>query len=392
MLGGGEKVFVKKIHIRISSVFIFIMTLLLFVSGCQSNSISSMHEKMKDKQPLKKSLPNEIIDDFIKPIALTEKQFQSVIGFTNDRKVIYIQNNDDTSSDLISYHIQDGETKLLFEGNDPIVNAKISPNGEYVLIHTSPTFDKADLLIMDLKTEEILIEETIPSYELMYEWSPYNHNELMITCFYEDFSYQVYLLDITRKELKELSLSQPFIKWKSERDWIAINWERDNLETEASFIQFFPDGSSTTIHSDRQYYYIDSWNGWIMGLSINKQDVTKTDVIFYNQEFEQVYKYTIPHLNAYSSIAVFHYDLVEAKDTFYYIRPKEGGEVDTYTGSFQLVAVDLKNGEEKIVKEDIPNAPISCNNEGDMCLFGYRFEQILKLNTGDIDPLVTVHE
>src|SRR5690606_7413762 len=138
-------------------------------SGCQSNSISSMHEKMKDKQPLKKSLPNEIIDDFIKPIALTEKQFQSVIGFTNDRKVIYIQNNDDTSSDLISYHIQDGETKLLFEGNDPIVNAKISPNGEYVLIHTSPTFDKADLLIMDLKTEEILIEETIPSYELMYE-------------------------------------------------------------------------------------------------------------------------------------------------------------------------------------------------------------------------------
>jgi len=371
------------------AIFLF----LLFISGCQqSSSDVTIHKKISAERPIGKSLPDDAMNQTIHPITIEEAMFHSVIDFVDEKRIVYIENNSDGTSSINLYNFIEGVSEWSYRANAPIIHAEMSPSKKYLLVHSSPMMSEAKIDIIDLKMKSVIVSDSIPSFELAYEWNPYNDQQLLITAFQDDFTYKMFDLNIKSGEKREVSLSQPFVKWKSDSEVIAINWNINEPQTSAPLIQFQMNGDGKTIDPNHEYYFIDSWEGILMLFSINQNNQHTSTVTFFNSEMEKIYEKTIPHLNAYSTIVVPYLDYIEEKKSFYMILPKEYGETDMYTGGFQLVEIHPFDGKEKVLIEDIMNAPLSCHNKGDQCLIGYRYENMLSLYDQSLQPIVNVKE
>jgi len=366
---------------------------LLFISGCQQSSTDvSIHKKISVQRSLGKSLPDDALNQTIQPLTIEEPMFHSMVDFVDEKRVAYIENHSDGTSSIHIYNFIKGVSEWSFRAKAPIIHAEISPSKKYMLVHSSPMISEGKIDIIDLETKSVIVTDFIPSFELAYEWNPYNEQEIFITAFQDDFTYTMFDLNLKSGEKKEVPFSQPFVKWKNDSEVIAINWDINEPQTSAPLIQYQMNGDGKIIDPNNEYYFVDSWKGILMLFSINQNNQHTSTVTFFNTELEKIYEKTIPHLNAYSTIVVPYFDYIEEKKSFLMILPKEFGDADTYTGGFQLVEIDPTDGKDKVLKEDIMNAPLSCNKRGDQCLIGYRYENLLSLYDQTVQPIVNDKE
>ena len=130
----------------------------------------------------------------------TRGNFNKLAGWLSDDQVLYITNHEQSSS-LYVYQLATRESKLLYKSEEPIVNVEMNPDYQYILIHSFLPPMKVIITIIDSNGLE-LIKQSFPSYELVFEWNPYNGTEIFITSFFEDWTYQMHLLDINLKKTK----------------------------------------------------------------------------------------------------------------------------------------------------------------------------------------------
>ncbi|MEH7376398.1 hypothetical protein [Neobacillus drentensis] len=357
--------------------------LILILTACAQKE--QLKQKVTAKNEKPKSPATALGNEWKLPISIPEGEFYKFAGWLSGTKVLYITNLEQTSS-VYQYNLLTGKSELIYKSEYPIVNVQISPSKKRMLIHTSPSSYEGVVTIIDIKGKEQL-KKSFASYELSFEWNPYKESEILVTKFNEDWSFQVLLLDLNKSNTTELTLPQPFIKWKGENEVAFINWDENNPSLFAPLIdRSLENGMEKTLFSS--VIDFSKFRDLLVTVSVNEQDQSMANYSFFDKEMKKLFTFSIPQLTNYSDWLVPFYDYNEQKGQFFTFSPVTSGEADSYTEGFQLLAFNPKNGSSSLIMDGLENEPIHLSPTGDALLYGNQFEKIIDIKAKKIYELI----
>jgi hypothetical protein len=378
----------KKDKFIIFAVQVFILVVSLFLlNACSLQPKSNQQSTPKNNSPLhtKTAASMKTQANWKLPISIPEGEFSKVGGWLSDDELVYITNKEKTST-VYSYKLSSGQNKLLFKSEYPIGSVQISPSKENILIQAAPSSYEGKITIIDLKGNEEY-SQIIPSYELAFEWNPYQESEVLVSKFQQDWTFQVLLVDFKNKITKELSLPQPFLKWTGEKQLAYLNWDNNNQKLFAPLmIRSLADGNERTVFP--KVFQFAAFKNMIMTITVNEQQQTKAKYSFYDQKLQMAYSFSIPQLAKFSDWLVPFYDYNESKQQFITLQPLKSADADTYTEGFQLASYHLNNRKSSILFAGLANEPLALSPSGEACLYGNRFEKLMDLRTKKIINVV----
>jgi hypothetical protein len=361
----------------------FLLLIVSFFSACSQQQEAKprpSEEIDKNDNP-----PTEPVESWKLPIEIPVGEFYKVGSWFSDHQLLYITNLEQSSS-VYLYDLQAGTSKLLYKSEVPIVTLQVSPSKEYILIQTSPSTYEGQVTILSPEGTE-LMKQSFTSYELAFEWNPFNESEILISSFNEDWTYQMLLLDIEHSKTTELTLPQPFIKWIDIEEVAYINWD------EASPSLFGPlmskkieTGEEETIISDVLQF--SAFHNTFMTVTVRDEEQLQATYTFYNKDKKQLNSFSIPHLTMFSGWLVPYNDFNENAGKFITLKPLKSGEADAYTDGFELISYDINKGTNRLILQDLKNEPILLSPDSEAALFGNRYERIINLKTKEIMELV----
>lgn len=370
--------------------FILILIVFCLLTGCQEKdlqtqpSVSSNSEKPSSDQAIEKR-NNGHSDRKILPLEVKEDQFEFMIGWLNNETILYCENLNG-SYVISSYHIYSGEKEQIYTSELPIIQALLSPSKTKILIHTSPTIYEADVKIISLQNEKLIFHDIIESNEISFTWNGYDESKLFAVAFYEDWSFTTYILNVEEQTRAETKVPYPFAIWQNSNSLLTLDWDHENPDTTAPILSI-TNGERKTVLNSRSFYFLHGWTGLFLALSLNEFDEGLADFNFYNEKLELIQKIEFPYLTEYSSWEIPRFNLV-SDDIFYIVTPKMSGEVDVYDGGFDLIKVDLKDGSQDILIEDVANEPIQSSPDGNLILYGFQYENVINVNDKNIEQFL----
>ncbi|MDP4107159.1 MAG: hypothetical protein Q8935_19675 [Bacillota bacterium] len=373
----------SKVLKGVFQVLILVISVFL-INACSLQSNTNLLSPPKKVERSHANKPNHSFKWKL-PISIPDGEFFKVGGWLSDDDLVYITNNEQTST-LYRYQLSSGKSKVLFKSEYPIGDVQISPSKKNILIQSAPSSYEGKITIIDAQGNE-KYSQIIPSYQLAFEWNPYQETQVLISKFQEDWTFQVLLVDFEQKITKELSLPQPFLKWIGKDELGYLNWDHNQQKLFAPLVfRSLGDASVQTIFP--KVFQFSAFKNMMMTITVKTQENTKANYSFYDQKLHLIYDFTIPQLTKFSDWLVPYYDFNEAKQQFITLRPLKSTEADTYKEGFQLVVYHLNSKNSTVLLDGLENEPISLSPSGDACLYGNRFEKIIDLPTKKITNIV----
>lgn len=373
--------FQRKKGKRLFIHFLFFILLILasVLSGC-SKQQNAKPKASEDSE--KQTSFQSHIRDWKLPIAIPEGEFYKVGGWVTDHQLLYITNLEQTST-VYLYDLFTGKSERLYNSEVPIVTLHVSPSKKYILLHSSPSTYEGKVTIISSEGNQI-IEQSFASYELSFEWNPYNESEVLVSAFNNDWTYQMQLIDIEKRTTTELALPQPFIKWVGDKEIGYLQWDEDHPTLTAPLmVQKLETDEVETIFSEVLHF--SAYRDGLMTITV--KDNVKSIYSFLNQDLKPIFSFSVPNLTMFSGWLVPFYDMNE-KGQFLTLEPVKSAEADAYSEGFKLVAYDIKKGSNSIILNDLNNEPVLLAPSGKASLYGNKFEKIIDLSTKKIYDLV----
>ncbi|WP_034645395.1 hypothetical protein [Bacillus methanolicus] len=363
----------QKKTIRNKSVFLLIVFISIFtIFGCSFESNKEKQNDIKQTDNLPKETPEGGYD--IIPLEIPEGEFDKAIGWLDNKTIVYISTVQQ-GSNVYKYHLPTGRSTLLYKSDSPIVTVYISPSRERILIHSSLSSYEGMIKILTEEGEE-LVSETIKSYELAFEWNPYNENFLLVSSFTEEWDFHTYILNIEDKELSEFQLAEPFASWLTEDELIYLDWDADHPSLLAPLKKVkYGNRKIEIIMTD--LFQAKAFKDNIMTIRLSHESDNMGVYDFYSNELKLSSSFSVPLLSSYSDWLVPYFEFHPENKRFYTFRPRSSGGADTYTGGFEFIYFDIETGKETIILENGENEPVSCSPEGTLCLYGYQLEKFI---------------
>jgi hypothetical protein len=368
--------------------FIFQISFLLVFASLLSSCTHQQDAKPRpsgesDKQNIP---PSESIETWKLPIDPPEGEFYKTAGWLSDHQLLYITNLEQTSS-LYQYNLLTGSSELLYTSEAPIVTVQISPSKKNILIQASPSTYEGEVTILTKEGSEIM-KQSYPSYELGFEWNPFNESEILMSSFNEDWTFQMLLLDIEKSKHTELSIPQPFIKWTGEDEVAYLNWDDTSPSLLAPLMVKDIGAEMDEEEIFPEVLQFAAYNNILMTVTVKDKEKSQATYTFYGKSKEEISSFSIPHLSTFSGWLVPYYDFNESKGTFITLRPLKSAEADAYTEGFELVSYDINKGSSNVILHDLKNEPILFSPTGDAALYGNRYEKIIDFKTKELSELI----
>ncbi|MGX6442744.1 YqgU-like beta propeller domain-containing protein [Neobacillus sp. K501] len=369
----------KRLFIHFLVLILLISASLLSACTSQQNAKPKANE-VNEKQNNKPS-PTK---DWKLPIAIPEGEFYKVGGWVSDHQLLYITNAEQTST-IYLYDLLTGKSKKIYKSEVPIVTTQVSPQEKYILVHTSPSTYEGRVTIISSEGSELL-EHSFASYELSFEWNPYNESEVLVSSFNNDWTYQMELIDIEKRTTTELSLSQPFIKWLNEEEIAYLQWD-DNQPalTAPLLVQNLKTNEVKTLFPEVLQFSANQES--LMTITVPNQDQGELIYSFLNQELKPLFSFSVPHLTMFSGWLVPFFDMNE-NGKFISLEPVKSAEADTYSDGFQLAVYDTEKGSQQMIMNGLMNEPVLLAPSGNATLYGNKFEKIIDFSSKKIYDLV----
>ncbi|MEH7885517.1 hypothetical protein V7654_14485 [Bacillus sp. JJ1609] len=367
-------------------LFIILFTSAISLSGCSQNMEGSVHVEAKhDLNRLKETPGISFLGASIIPIQDEDEEFYKAAGWLTNLSILYIANKGE-SSILYSYNLAFGKANMLYESENPIIAVEISPDKKKILIHSAAT-NTGILTIIDISGKEIFSAE-IDSYELSFEWNPFNMDLLMVSAFTEDWDFSTFLLDLNMKQLKELDLPEPFVRWVSDEELVFQEWEEQSIALQAPLKVISVDDLNTE-QLFEDLYQFDAFGKYLITVKVEEnEDSELAHYTIYAPGLEPAASFNVPVLTSFSGWLIPFYDLMNDGKEILYLRALHNGEADIYQDGFELVRLNLDTQKEDLIFSGQANEPISCSPSGEMCLTGFQYEKILNIEMKEIIELV----
>lgn len=367
---------------------LIIITSATALSGCTQKLEGSLHKRADHSLDRIRELPSpSFLGEGIIPIKIGEdEEFYKSAGWLSGSEILYVSNKGEQTSLLYSYNLGTGKGALLYRSDEPIITAVPSPDRKKVLIHSSAS-EEGLLTIIDLSGEE-LYSTSIQSYEITFEWNPFDENLIMISAFTEEWDFNSYLLDLRNNKLDEIKLPEPFVRWISEDELVYQEWDEEGMELTAPLNSLSLNESKTETLFEGIYQF-DSLGPYLMTVKVDDEKNPGLGLYsFFRSGDRQVASFTAPLLTSFSGWVVPFYDLMENGKGFIYLKANSMGDADLYEGGYNLMRYHLESQKEEVVLSELANEPLSCSPSGEMCLYGFQLEKVLNIETNEMFDLV----
>ncbi|MBM7584663.1 hypothetical protein JOC86_001200 [Bacillus pakistanensis] len=364
---------------RIASfMLLFITACILF--GC-TNSKASPSQK-NDIENIKKE-PDQTEAEIL-PLEISENSFQKIVGWVDEENILFLHKVAEQTH-LTKYNVFTGQSKTIYKSDQLVIDAKISPSSERVLIHTAPLTYSATVTIIDMDGNP-LASQDVPSKEIYYNWNESDDNLLFIVSFAEDWSYQTYILNTSNNELESIQTPEPFIKWHTLDSYLYQDWGEDTISISAPiYSQNIDDHQEKSKIVDSSIHF-QKFSNELLSVFMKNQEDGKATYQFFSEIGEVTAEFTVPLISRYSDWLIPYYDMIEESEVFLTLAANSSGTVDTYNDKFTLTSWNVKTQKESKVLEGLDNEPLSCSKN--YCLFGFQFEKIIDLKEKVLIPLV----
>jgi len=369
-------------NIIIGLIFIFV------VSGCSITVTDAPPSDIPKKElPVEENKKEEkVITKIPEPLNIRTGSFEKVYGWLDDETILYSYNNEGKYF-LESYHLFSKHHEVIFTSEAPIMNVLIHKHSKQLFIHTSPYSHAAKVFFTDFKGN-IDFSTEIDSYELIYEWNETDPSLMLVTAFFEDWSYKVHLINSKTGKIKEIEDLQPFFKWFNGNEILEQDWQPEELTFFAPVLKKSLNNTSKSEIIFDEVFRFDIFANNMMTIKVEEENKESLIYSFFDMHHKEIFNATFPNISQYSDWLIPFYSFIEKSSLFVTLVPKKHDSLEHYNEGFDLVSVDIKRHKKTTIFNDLENKPILCSEEGDLCLYGYQYEQVLNLNTGKIVQLV----
>lgn len=362
--------FYKRNMLAIILLFTFFTLILSSCDIRQSNTTSD--KEAKDKKAEKTMLP---------PISPLEGEFLQVYGWISKNIICYSAKTDQDYT-VYTYNLQTGKHTSIYKSKNILSNVSI--NDHYLLIYNLLSDTEGEIHIIDAKGNK-LFSKTITSYETSFAWNPYNENEVLITTFSKEWESKVYKLDIKKSKIEEFIKSTPFPKWIATKEVMYLDWDQANPSLYAPLKIYNTESQLEREVQLNSVYFVDQSKNQLFTISSESEYSDEAIYRFYDTNLKEKISVSLPRLSKFSSWTVPNYTFFDNKLITFV--PKEAGNADTYQDGFDLISINMINGEKKEILADLEDQPIQISSDGRYGLYGYYLENLIDLNTGEISYL-----
>lgn len=361
-----------------------LLLILMVLTGCtmlQNDFVSPEVEK-NEIPPIAKENEKEDRPD-PRPFQFeANDEFEKIYGWIDDQTIIYGFKHEGTYQ-LATYQLYEGKSQVIFTSQSPFNNVLIHDNKELILIHTSENSHSAKLDFIDL-VGDVKFSTAVDSYEIAAEWNKENPDLLMLTAFFEDWSYDSLQFDIGHNSIQKKEEIEPFIKWFDEEHILVQEWDPEKPSVFAPLVKQSlsnPQNKETLLE---HLYRFDVFSNIVMAIDVDDVNSEQINYHFYDSALEElVPPIQVPNLTQYTDWLIPYYEYIEKEKIFLTFVPKHHGSTDTYTGGFQLIAYNLQKENAVTMFDNMENKPISCSPNGKLCLYGFQLEELINLETGE---------
>jgi hypothetical protein len=358
-------------------VFALFLTSLILLAGCQSQIADT---PQTDEQNPEKHEQLKVNGNSIPSETFTEN-----IDWLSNHEILTVSEESGAASLYIT-DIFKGDSEKIYEVPSSYIHSMVSPDKSRILIHTASATYSAMITIIDLDGKEIYKDE-IPSSELSYVWNTFNTDKLLITSFAEDWSFEVYELDLNSPELTLLDIEEPFLKWNSDVSVLYQDWNSEEISITAPLVsQNILDGTKETI--DMKSVHFERFADFLLSVHGNEEKDDEFLYQFINENGEVLSEFQSVLLSRYSDWFIPYYDMIDGKSELITFKANEAGSFDTYSGRFSLEKWDVTGGSEETLMTDLAAEPIQCSPDGSHCLYGNQLEKIIDIDDASIIELV----
>jgi hypothetical protein len=359
----------------------FACALIAILSACQnSHQLYEAHDipSMENKGILKEQVPVYFFGEReIKKLELNDEAFNTVGEWFDNEHILYVIDTN-AGSNIYSFNLFTGEKNLFYTTNAPVVSMKANSDHSKFLIHTAPSNYEAELIVLN-KKGKVIYSQRIKSFELYYVWNPFRNDQILITSFLSDWSYQTYMMDVTKKQSLSRNLPQPFMQWMMDDVLAYIHWKEDEPSLTGPLYQLHLKTNEKVLLK-RNIISFTAFPNYLLTVENDSKNPAVGKYTFYDtSSMKVVQQVSLPLLSAYSEWFIPFHDFFSGENEFYTFMPYSSGEFDTYTEKFALFRFNLKSGKGDKILEKVDNMPINLSPDGNLCLYGYQYENIMDL-------------
>ncbi|MCH1624924.1 hypothetical protein [Fredinandcohnia quinoae] len=370
---------------------IIILSVFFFLTGCDSHQLyeSSDVPMSSGKDVTKSPVPIEFLGDNrpIKTLDMSGEAFNTVGEWFDNESILYVSDRGEGGSDIYRYNIYTGEKNLFITTSAPVITMKANEDHSLFFLHTSNSSNVAEIIIVD-KDGNRRFEKKIASTDIIYSWNPYQNNQVFVTSFLEDWSFQTNLVDIQNGTMEKYNVPQPFIQWIDHSHISYLKWNPNELDF---FAPLFTYDLKTKTEGPlfENIISFSTFNQLMVTIEVDMEHESFGIYRFYHTDSKKkLQEMRLPLLTDYSKWNIPFNEYVPSQQMYFTFRPYSTGSFDTYSEKYELVSKSMSSGKEEVILEKVNDEPISFSPDGYLALYGYRFENIIDIREKKIIPLI----
>ncbi|WP_203246914.1 YqgU-like beta propeller domain-containing protein [Sporosarcina beigongshangi] len=346
----------------------------LLLTGCVAKVIDDGVEENPVDNELTEQI-DEVENAQQKVLTADPAKFHFVADWLTDTEIVYVEKNEGFYN-VNSFDLTTGKVTTLYEEQSIIVDVLIHPSKKFLLLHTSDNSTSATIKI--LSTDGILQNEVeVSSTELEIEWNDLDSTLLILTAFYEDWTFDLFLFEGAESELSLLPIDDPFPKWFGKEQIIIGNIEDHALDgSELSL--FNPKTKEWTDLATQGIIYFDTYEQSLLTVTMSASGDAQYKLSDLDGAVQS--EWTLPAVSNYSEWVVPEVNW-SSNETVFLRAPEIGGQLDELSSPFRLIRV--KDGQQQVVSEDVATGFLRCSASGATCITDSSATTITNVETGE---------
>ncbi|WP_318615021.1 hypothetical protein [Sporosarcina sp. YIM B06819] len=345
----------------------------LLVTGCTAKTDDNVEKAPIDNETVEQT--EAPVEEVIKTLAVDPAKFHFIADWLSDTKIVYVE-KDEGLYKVNSFDLDTGETDTLYEEKSMIIDVLIHPSKQYLLLHTSDNSTSATVKM--LSTDGIIQDEIeVASTELGIEWNDLNPSLILLTAFYQDWTFDLYLYDGAESDLVLLPIEDPFPKWFGGQQ-IAVGYVEDHPLDGGEIRLFNPTTEQWGNLGVDGIVYFDTYEHSLLTVKMNEAG----DAHYMLSGLDGIVQseWTLPAVSNYSEWVVPEVEWASG-NTVFLRAPITGGQLDELSSPFRLIQV--KEGQQQVINEDIATGFLRCSPSGLACITGPTAETIIDIQMAE---------
>ncbi len=314
-------------------------------------------------------------------------EIEAIYGWLSSDTILYSKRSkDDQLSQLMTWNVKSNEHLVFYNPTAPISTVSISPSKSYILVSTTLE-EKVQNNILNANGDPVY-SVSLPAFDITYEWNVYKEGVLFLSIFFEDWTYNSYIVNAEKQTTTMIDHPEPFAQWDSAQGMMFLDWQKGESTLSAPLVRKeLNEEKMDSIMLDIAYF--KKMKKTLMTIQTNTENLNRVTYTFFNEKYEPISTFSAPYLKNNDHLKVSAYDFNEQKGDFFTFVPEKSMNADHYDGYFTLIKFNWETNKKVEVLEHIEDEPLSCSPNGNLCLYGYRLDKMIDVKNRKIMRIFT---